>query len=288
MPRVYRASVFTNQKQHWKYGLLSEVYPEGTFEVLPILEHDEPCVKDDCHKHVRKHLRTYADVPSWHQPDISVAEYLGLSPEAKKWVVHDDPDLHTMMAYGDIRERRDGTRSARGAGLFSMVPGDWLLFIAHLAYAQSPGKGDPKHHRTGWHLVGCLRAEHVDFAGAGRGFSNRAKGHAHWRWGQFEDMTWGNKPHNMIVCGEPGRADQRFKIAIPVLTHEDAIDLIRDKHGKPLDTDEGEQSVKSQIGSFTRMGRCIGDTEKRGDKAYLKRLRDAILLGNPTLHDLLW
>lgn len=285
--KVYRASVFTNQKQHWKHDLLSEVYPDGTFEVLPILEYDEPVVKEDCYKHVRKHLRTYADVPSWHQPKKSVVEYIKY-PEAADLVVHDDPNLHTLMAYGDIRLRQDGRKSVRGSGLFSMKPGDWIMFIAHLAYAQRPGKPEPKHPRTGWYLVGCLKAEHIDFAGAGREFSDRSKGHAHWLWGQYEDMKWGKEPHNMIICGDQRRKDQRFEIAIPVLTREDALILIRDKHGKPLDTDDGDQTVKSQIGSFTRTGRCIADTDKRGDKAYLKRLRSAILLGNPTLVDLLW
>lgn len=287
MPKVYRTSVFTNQKEHWKYDLMSEVYPDGTFEVLPILAHAEPLVKEDFKAHVRTHLRTYADVPSWHQPKKSVVEYVK-HRNADDLVVHDDPNLHTLMAYGDIRLRRNGKKSVRGSGLFSMKPGDWITFIAHLAYAKKPGQPDPMHSKTGWYLVGCLKAQHIDFAGAGRIFSDRAKGHAHWLWGQYDDMTWGKEPHNMIICGDQKRKDQRFQIAIPVLTREDAMRLIRDKHGKPLDPSNGKQTVKSSIGSHTRTGRCIGDTSKPSDKAYLRELRSAILERNPSLKDLLW
>jgi hypothetical protein len=287
MAGVYRASVYTNQKEHWKYDLMSEVYPDGTFEVLPILQHKEPCVKEDCYEHVRRYLRTYADVPSWHHPKQSVVDFLNY-PGASDLVVHDDPDLHTLMAYGDIRLRHDGRKSVRGSGLFSMKPGDWITSIAHLAYAKRPGEPDPTHKKTGWYLVGCLRAQHIDFAGAGREFSDRAKGHAHWLWGQYDDMTWGKEPHNMIVCGDRQRRDQRFETAIPVLTREDAMRLIRDKQNQPLDPTSGNQTVKSSIGSHTRTGRCIGDTTKSEDKAYLGELRSAILERNPSLHDLLW
>lgn len=287
MSRVFRASVFTNQKEHWRYRLMSEVYPDGTFEVLPILQYDEPLEKRDFKPHVRKHLRTYADVPSWHQPNKSVAAYIK-HKNAAGLVVHDDPDLHTLMAYGDIRERRNGKRSIRGGGLFTLKPGDYLLFIAHLAYAERPGEPNAKHAKTGWYLVGCLKSTHVEFAGAGRQFSDRVKGHAHWLWGQYDDLTWGSEPHNMIACGHPKRGDQRFEFAVPILTRKDAIRLLRDKHGQPVDPSNSNQTVKSAIGSYTRTGRCIGDAANPDHAAYLYDLREAILDRNSSLADLLW
>ncbi|MBX3458556.1 MAG: hypothetical protein KF696_01175 [Planctomycetes bacterium] len=296
MPRVYRASVFTNQKQHWQCDLLSEVYSDGTFELLPIL--DTPYI-DKSGRHFpatpeewldevglerarREHLRTYGDLPSWHDPKKSVADYVKFD-KASEWVVHDDPDLHTLMAYGDVN-------SVRGRALFNMRPGDWITFIAHLAYAKKPGQPNPKHAKTGWYLVGCLKAQHIEFAGAGRTFSDRAKGHAHWLWSQYEDMRVGDTPHNMIICGDRQRKDQRFDFAVPLLTREDAMRLIRDKHNKPLDPVKKNpgKSVKSSVNYHTRTGRCIGDTSKPSDKAYLRELRSAILERNPTLKNLLW
>lgn len=288
MTGIYRASVYTNQKDHWRFNLLSEVYPDGTFELLPILETSEPLLIDECRKKARKYLRTYGDIPSWHRPGKSIVEFMKFKPEVAKWVVHDDPDLHTLMAYGDIRMRRDGTKSIRGAGLFSMQSGDWIMFIAHLAFAKKPGEPDAKHERTGWYLVGCLRATCVEFAGAGQQFSDRTRGHAHWLWGQLEDHSWGTEPHNMIICGDPGRKDQRFERAVPVLTRADALRLIRDKHGTPVDPNEGNQTVKSCIGSYTRTGRRIADCSVKSDAPYLRRLRAAILDRNPSLSDLLW
>lgn len=64
--------------------------------------------------------------------------------------------------------------------------------------------------------------------------------------------------------------------------------LIRDKHNQPLDTNNGSQTVKSSIGSYTRTGRRIADTNEPKDRAYLKALRSAILERNASLKGLLW
>ncbi|MCC7508692.1 MAG: hypothetical protein IT464_04915 [Planctomycetes bacterium] len=272
MPRVFRSNVFSNKKEHWSHGLASEVYRDGTFELVPI---------DNRYAPADMSVDTYQDIPSWHKPTKSLAKYLGMSKEVASWTAHDDPDLHTEMAYG-------GTWTPRDRVLFSKArPGDFLLFIAHLAFASEPGRPEPDHRKSGWYLVGCLAIEDINIAGPGERHSSKHRGHAH---AQIADY-WGGVPDYMdrsvIVQGRRDRLEQRFQSAVPLLTEAECRKLVRDKSGQPPTFTTGT-SIKERMVHFTRTGRCIGDTDIEADLSYLKTLKDAIVELNPGTRKLLW
>ncbi len=279
MGNVYLASLYTNKTQHWGRGLVSEVYPDGTFELVPISNDWGKRHKDD---------RTYAEIPSWHHPQRSLADLLAFGPELARLDVHDDPDLHTNFAYGDVY----GPKSSR---LFGAKRGDWLLIIANMAYADEFGAADFDHPKTGWYFVGCLKIDTIDFAGAGKFHTDRVRWHQHWRdarihrYDQFEEYT------SVIVAGDRNRREQRFAKAVPVLSEQDVARLLRDKHGRQLTVRErnarGQRkfpTVMACVGSYTRAIRPVADTDDPRDKRYLATLREAILRHNPNAERIIW
>ena len=277
MPRIFRASVYSNSKSEWPLGLYSEVYDDETFELVPIQDKDQ---EDGVEP------RTYDQVPSWHDPKQSLAKYLRMPRNLTQMSCHDDPDLHTHMAYGEAY-------TARGSALFDMDKGDYLLFIAHLCYADSPGNPIPKHPRSGWYLVGCLKVSYIEEAGGGKSYSKKVSHHAHYRLDRHHDFSQWDGVVNTILCGDSSRKDQRFSRAVPILTAEQCRRLVRDKNRKVVDPEQPTRNgnmltVKSCVGSYTRTGQCIGDTEDKADDKYLSTLRKEILERNPGLQDLLW
>lgn len=281
---VYLASLFTNRKEHWKpesRRLASEVYRDGTFELVPIQANQGKRHPED---------RTYADIPSWRDSKKSLAKLLRFDSERAGIIAHDDPSLHRDIGYGygDVY----GPKSSR---LFDAQKGDWLLIVSNLAYADEHGRPEYGHKRSGWHLVGCIAIEHVDFAGNGKHHSKAVNWHQHWR----DSNKWGYDKAkgliSVIVAGDPKLHDQRFEKAVPLLTGADVASLLRDKHDKPIDVNEknaaGKRkfpSVMSCLASYTRAIRPIADTEDKADASYLTRLRKAIIELNPGAKKVLW
>lgn len=279
MGKVYLASLFTNKKQHWGQGLISEVYGDGTFEVVPICNGWSEAYRGDV---------TYAGVPSWHDRKKSLAELLRYDKQRASLLVHDDPDLHTCFAYGDVW-------GPKSAALFRATPGDWLLVIANMAYAARFGQPDIGHALTGWHLVGCIAIEHMDYAGNGEFHGDRVRWHQHWRDAKRARYDRADGRYSVIVAGDPKQHEQRFERAVPLLTAGAVSALLRDRHGKPIDVNEknaaGKRkftSVMACLASYTRAIRPIADTDDEADASYLTRLRKAILVLNPQAKRVLW
>ena len=284
MSWVYLASLFTNKKQHWKpekRRLASEVYSDGSFELVPIEGSQKTRHASDV---------TYADIPSWRDPKKSLAHLLKLDPQVATMVAHDDPCLRKGVGfgYGDVY----GPKSSK---LFDAEAGDRLLIISNLAYADEHGRPDYAHKKSGWHLVGCIAIDTVDFAGGGNHHGDAVKWHQHWR----DSRKWSyDKPAghvSVVVAGDPNRSEQRFEKAVPLLTGEVVASLLRDAKDKPIDVNVKNKAgkrkfptVMSCLASYTRAIRPIADTEAEADSAYLKRLREAILKSNPEAKRILW
>lgn len=281
---VYLASLFTNKKEHWKpepQRLASEVYRDGTFELVPIEGSQKKRHADD---------RTYGEIPSWRDPKKSLAKLLRFDGSRAGMVAHDDPCLHRDIGYGygDVY----GPKSSR---LFDARKGDWLLIISNLAYADEHGRPDYLHSKSGWHLVGCIAIEQVDFAGDGKHHGEAVNWHQHWR----DSRKWGydraDGQCSVIVAGDPKLHEQRFEKAVPLLTGNAVANLLRDKHDKPIDVNiknaAGKRkfpSVMSCLASYTRAIRPIADTDDKADASYLSRLHKAIIELNPGAKNVLW
>lgn len=280
MGKLFLASLFTNKSDHWGQGLISEVYPDGTFELVPIPSEWTRHHPED---------RTYAGIPSWHHRRRSLARLLNYDDRRAAMFAHDDPDLHTGFGYGD-------GWSPKSAALFYAKPGDWLLVVANLAFAQRFGAADPRHPRTGWYLVGCLHITEVDWAGDGHLHRNSVSWHQHWR----DGVTWrwdrqrGTGPFSVVVAGKPRKPEQRFSVAIPLITPAVVAKLLRDKKRKPVNVRRRSgghlkfATTMSCVGSYTRAIREIADTETPLDRAYLRRLKRAIVKQNPQTREILW
>lgn len=279
MSRVFLASLYVNKSQHWKRRLVSEVYSDGTFELVPIPSGWTNAIKGD---------RTYDEVPSWHDPKASLAELLRYDVGRAKTIVHDDPDLHTHFAYGD-------GYAPKSAALFNAEPGDWLLMIANLAFAHQFGEPVLTHPRTGWYFVGCLHIKKVDLAGAGKFHDDSLSHHQHWRDAKYRRYDLDPRHSSVIVAGLKTMRCQRFTNAVPVLSKQAVARLLRDKNGRRILMDEAGRggqhkftSVMSCVGSYTRAIRSIGDTECDDDNRYLSELRREIMRYNPAADSLLW
>ncbi len=292
MASVFLASLYANKKAHWHRGLASEVYDDGTFELVPIhfeRRWGEPHQND----------KTYSEIPCWHDPKQSLAQFLRYDDKRRGAVTHDDPDFHSEFAYGerqDAQNRKAGAlfgakHGGRGKGA---QVGDWVLVVANMAFAKKPGKPEPNHPRTGWHLVSCLKVERLDYAGKGKGHSQAVSWHQHAR--DCERLNYASEDEHvsLILAGNKTRRDQRFSHAIPLLNRESTMSLLRDKKKQPVDPTLPKPSGKHYatvmecVASFTRTVRCIGETNIEADRGYLKRLNDAILVKNESLRDLLW
>lgn len=284
MGLVYLASLFTNKKQHWKpekQRLASEVYRDGSFELVPIEGYQKKCHPDD---------RTYGEVPSWRNPDKSLAKLLRFDANRAGMVAHDDPCLHRGIGYGygDVYE-------SKSSNLFDAKKGDWLLIISNLAYANEHGRPDFQHKKSGWHLVGCIAIERVDFAGNGKHHGKAVSWHQHWR----DSRKWGydkvDGQRSVIVAGDPELHDQRFERAVPILTEAAMHELLWDVNRQPYDLHALNKSGKRKfttvmgaIASYTRAIRPIADTDAKADANYLTRLRKAIIELNPGAKKALW
>lgn len=261
--------------------MASEVYGDGSFELVPIEGNQQRRHADD---------RTYSEIQSWRDPGKSLAELLRFDTARAAMVAHDDPCMHRGIGYGygDVY----GPKSSR---LFDARPGDWLLIVSNLAYADVPGRPSYAHQRSGWHFVGCIGIERVDFAGDSMHHGEAVKWHQHWR----DSQKWGyDKARgacSVIVAGSPSLHEQRFDKAVPLLNAADVASLLRDKHNRRIDVNETHETgrrkfptVMSCLASYTRAIRPIADTGDQTDSCYLARLRNAIVELNPGARRVLW
>ncbi len=111
--KLYVANVGVNAHAG-RWGLRSPVFPDGTFEFVPI--------KEESRFSQVSGIPSYNEVPSWTDRTDSLGEFL---PErVRSYRAHADPEFETFT-YGDIQ-------SPRASNLTDLVPGDQLWFLARL------------------------------------------------------------------------------------------------------------------------------------------------------------
>ena len=138
--RVYLANVGANASHG---QLVSPLFEDGTFELLPIPEIIR--TREGHQRAVR-----YRDLRSHYNSEKDLLQYV---PQ-KMWddACHNDPEFKTLT-YGD-----DGT-NGRSSALTQLREGDALLFIARLARRTAISR--TRH--SGFYLTGGLLVAHAGF-----------------------------------------------------------------------------------------------------------------------------
>ena len=104
--KLYVANVGVNKTHAGARGLRSPVFPDRTFEFVPI--------KEESRFSQVNGIPSYGELPSWTGRTGSLAEFL---PErVRPYRAHADPEFETFT-YGDIL-------SVRAANLAGVEPGD--------------------------------------------------------------------------------------------------------------------------------------------------------------------
>ena len=136
--RVFMVNVGVNASHG---ALRSPVFPDGTFEFLPIPEERRLWSPT---------LPAYPKLAAYNDPDKTLADYAPVS----RWNdrLHDDPEFRTFT-YGD-----DPRRTGRGAGLKSCGPGDYIVFLARLVGHDGE---DRFVGPAGFYLIGFFRVADV-------------------------------------------------------------------------------------------------------------------------------
>lgn len=253
--RIFLVNVGANASHPFR----SPIFADGTFEMLPIPEErnlpgDSP---------VR-----FGDLRSFYNPQVDLRPYI----PRRLWgyPCHLDPEFDNFT-YGDNCDT-----APRAAALKSVLPGDFIFFIARLVgfengvsarpISVSPGAG------AGFYLVGYLEVESVLAAVTGPPVA--------------ADMAWaGNNAHIRRALTAPewwngfwvfgGSANsQRFRKAVPV-DRDLASRAFRTAAGQPWRWDH-RRSELQVIGSYTRSCRCVIDPKEPGDQERAAHFWEAI------------
>ena len=248
--KLYVANVGVNTSHSsGKAGLKSPVFPDSTFEFVPIEE-------DDCFSRAEG-IPTYHDLPSWTGRIRCLAELL---PErVRRYRAHADPDFE-KFTYGDID-------TPRAANLNLIKPGDQLWFLARLW----------NHHGTRWtgdhdfYFIGFIEVErNLSFAKGTRPADISAKdrkrieNNAHYRRLMAGDREWFR-----VLCGKPRRSC-RFNRALRVTAdvagllfgglYDASKDMYIGPRGIPVKNKNGRPRSFRHFGSITRTIQCFLDS----------------------------
>ena len=193
--KLYVANVGVNMSDAGRRGLRSPVFPDDTFEFVPI--------KEESRFSQANGIPSYQEMPLWTGRTRSLAEFL---PERiRSYRAHADPEFATFT-YGDIR-------SPRASNLKDVAPGDQLWFLARLWNhdgARRTGGSD-------FFFVGFLEVErNCDFAAGTRAedigpdLRERIQNNAH-----FRRLCAGDEAAFRIICGDRGKS-RRFDRALRI------------------------------------------------------------------------
>ena len=235
--RVYLANVGANSSHG---QLISPLFEDGTFELLPIPE----IIRT---REGRQRTVRYRDLRSHYNPDQDLLQYV---PQ-KMWdnACHNDPEFKTLT-YGD-----NGT-NGRSSALTQLREGDALLFIARLERRTASSRS----RHSGFYLIGGLLVAHAEFVTPD-----------HQGWERFSDNahTIRGDPEFLGVAGS--ERSRRFQHAVPV-TREICDEVFRDKDGSRWTWGNGKSEL-ARIGSYTRACRRMLDTADPEGKMRAATLR---------------
>lgn len=111
---IANVGVNTTHASKRKGGWKSPIFPNGTFEFIPIPEDKEDC---------RYTSNTYSTIKCCNNPELTLSNYID-EEEYHNYAVHNDPEFETYT-YGDIM-------TPRASNLSKIKPNDVLLFLARL------------------------------------------------------------------------------------------------------------------------------------------------------------
>ena len=236
--RIFLANVGVNASHRFS----SPVFPDGTFEFIPIPEDRDL---------TGPHAVRYRDLKSYNSPGQDLTEYV--PRRLWDWPTHNDPEFDSFT-YGDNCET-----IPRAASLKRVEPGDFLFFLARL-------ERRPRQQPTpeyGFYLVGYLEAEEAlrDVrARPSEDVLRRYGLNAHVRRGLSDPGLW----DRFWVFGGSSRS-RRFDKAVPV-TRDMASRVFTSADGSPWRWD-GNRTELQVIGSYTRSCRCVLDPSIPGHAA---------------------
>jgi len=112
--KLYIANVGVNTKDASKRGIRSPIFPDKTFEFIPIKERQE----DSEFTHNK-----YSTLKCYNNPELRLSHYIE-NKKYSNYAVHNDPEFETFT-YGDIY-------TPRANNLKDVKPNDIILFLARL------------------------------------------------------------------------------------------------------------------------------------------------------------
>ena len=258
--RLYVANVGVNTRDASKLGLKSPVFPDGTFEFVPITE-------DDRFSRAAG-IPTYHYLPSWTGRVRCLAELL---PErVRRYRTHADPEFETFT-YGDVE-------TPRAANLALIQPDDQLWFLARLW----------NHDGIRWtgdhdfYFIGYIQVEQNLTFAAGTQTADisvkvrkRIENNAH-----FRRLLAGHRDWFRVLLGRP-RTSCRFNRAFKVTADVAALlfggsydastglfnigkETLRNKNGRPRRF--------RHFGSITRAIQCFLDSSVREQRDCVEKL----------------
>ena len=226
--RIFLANVGANASHRF----CSPIFPDGTFEFVPIPE------DRDLPGH---HAVRYADLKSFYNGNQDLRRYV---PEKLwNWPTHNDPEF-TTFSYGDNCEA-----TPRAASLKRMAKGDFLFFIARLR----DWIDDRPTDKYGFYLVGFLEIEEILRDVRSRPADDvmgRFEANAHIRRGMSDPTLW-----DRFWVFRGSERSRRFRKAVP-FTRQLAQRVFTSAGGSPWRWDGGRTDLQV-IGSYTRSCRCV-------------------------------
>jgi len=256
------ANVGVNTNDSVSRGLRSPVFPDGTFEFVPIKERADLADSEA--------IPTYAELRSWTGRAPSLAAFVpqGLG----QYRAHADPEFETHT-YGDVV-------TPRAANLARTRPGDEIWFLARLWNHD----GTTFAKGSGFFLVGLLRVEKNVLIPGGVGpeelpseLRERIAGNAH-----YGRLLAGEREPCRVLIGDPG-CSRRFARALAVSPEIaghlyggtwDPVGRVYVRDGEALRNRNGRLRSFETFGSVTRSIQSFLDSDRLADSEHLRILRE--------------
>ena len=246
--RLYVVNVGVNTADASKRGLRSPVFPDGTFEFIPI--------KEESRFSRAQGIPSYGDLPSWTGRARSLADFL--PDRVRGYRAHADPEFETFT-YGDIL-------SGRAANLAGVGPSDQLWFLARLW----DHDGTRRTGASDFYFIGLLEVEQNRLFTAGTrpegippAVRERISNNAH-----YHRLLAGDTAAFRILCGKQA-ASWRFHRALKVTPKVagvlfggsyDESDGVFRQGSKTLTNKNGRPRRFDRFGSITRTIQCFLDS----------------------------
>ncbi len=235
--RTYLINVGANSSHRFA----GPVFPDGSFEILPIPEDRDLPVS---------HGVRYRDLHSFYDPEQDLLKYI----PKRLWerTAHADPEWETFT-YGD-----NCATSPRAGALKRVVPGDRLLFLVRLRHWDEYGPTN----LYGFYLVGFVHVDRIllEVRARPNDFEmDRFGRNSHVRRGLSGTGLWNG------FCVFSGSSQSRRLSRAALLDRSLADRVFTSANGSPWRWDTARSDLQV-IGSYTRSCRCVLDPALQGHR----------------------